>query len=371
MKKNKKTFEIKTLKSPKLVFSIISLLIIGLFFGILIGDILVQQIGYKIVFKTLSILSKLWLMGYIATFIGGIFEFRSWMKFIAFFTYPFIKLGKFSNVSGASFLTAFISSKAANSLIVSSYKDDKISRREMFLCGACNSCAIQFSHYIRIMFRFIGLSGMVGVYYYSFNLGTCLILILLFTILNNYLISKKNKSNLEESGSDIKQAEEKIQHKILSWKATFKRSNSRAFKLLLRMLIVSTPLYFLSQYLIVSGILKNLQNYMPKLIAEFITPEVMSVLVARLGGLTSAATVGGALLKDGTISQLEFLFALIIANIITNPIRTVRRNLPNALSIFPKYDGFYLVLMLQTIRFLFAVIAIVILGLIIYNTGGN
>ena len=345
------------------------LILIWVIIAIAIVIFVCEKIGYdsKRIKRTSKTLLKLWLMGYVATFIGGIFEFRSWMKYIAYIAKPFIRYGRFSEVSGAAFLTAFVSSKAANSLIVSSYNDQKISRREMFLCGACNSCAIQVSHYLRIMPIFIGLAGLVGIYYYSFFIGTCFVLILIFVAINCYL-STKNKQKLQPQ-NDLENIEEKIKHKVLDWQTTLKKSNRRALALILKMLVVSTPLYFLSLYLMASGVFNNLQNSMPKLIAKFITPEVMSVLVGRLGGLESAANVGGALLKDGGITKLEFLLALILANIITNPIRTVRRNLPTALSIFPNYDGFYLVMMLQILRFLFAAGAVIALSFIIYNIG--
>ncbi len=345
------------------------LILIWIIIAIAIVIFVCEKIGYnsKRIKKTATTLIKLWLMGYVATFIGGIFEFRSWMKYIAYIAKPFIRYGRFSEVSGASFLTSFISNKAANSLIISSYNDGRMSRREMFLCAACNSYGALLSHSLRIMFGFIGLSGIVGVYYYSFNLGTGLLLTLFFVALNSYLTkrSKKIKIHSLKNDNEIEKIEEKIQHKILDWETTLRKSNKRGWNLVLRMLIVSTPLYFLSQYLIISGVFKNIENTMPTLIANFITPEILSILVARLGGLSSAANIGGALMNDGGISQLEFLMALIIGNIITNPIRTIRRNLPTALSMFPGSNGLYLVVIMQLLRLMLAIIAVIIIVFII------
>ncbi|WZV04403.1 hypothetical protein AAEX28_01200 [Lentisphaerota bacterium WC36G] len=294
-------------------------------------------------------------MGYIATIIGAIFEFRAWSKFFPFFTNTFVKLGRFSPISGISFLTSFISSKAANTLISSSYSEKSLSRHEMFLCACCNSYAAYFSHALRIAPAFIGITGLVGVYYYLSILGPGLLFTIVF-ILINFLLTKRQELKNFSNSSKLTQTEDKLKNKVLSWQDTLKRANKRGLNLIKRILIVSTPLYFYSSYLASAGVFKQWTNSMPEMFQSIVSPEILTILVSRLGGLTAAGNVGAGLLANGNITALGFLQALIIGNIITNPIRTFRRNLPTALSIFPQLNGLYLVLLLQFLRLIASII---------------
>ena len=80
-----------------------------------------------------------------------------------------------------------------------------------------------------------------------------------------------------------------------------------------------------------------------------------------MGGLVSSATVAAKMGHEGKVTTLQILIALMAANIITIPFSALRRNLPTAVGIFPKRDGFWIVGITQGLRFLFNFIALAIL----------
>ena len=100
---------------------------------------------------------------------------------------------------------------------------------------------------------------------------------------------------------------------------------------------------------------------MPVQLVKVFPPEVITVMIARIGGLVSAAGIAYELQSSGEISTAQILIAFLAGNIITNPIRTLRRNLPVAMGVFPKKDGFGIVFTVQMFRLISAIIVILIL----------
>lgn len=301
---------------------------------------------------TLYILRLLLVVG-LGCFIGAIFEYRNWLKTATWLAKPLIKLGRFPEICGSAFLTAFVSNAAANSMIAGAHADGKITRREMILSGIANAYPAKLSHSMRIMLPVIFALGLPAILYFALQFTGGLLRTIVF------LIVGRTKNTAEISVAIAPE------EKTISWKATFQKAWKRTRKVMLRVTLITVPIYILVSYLAKIGFFKTWKNSMPDFLTPYLPPEVMTVIITRLGGLLSATGAAFELLKMGEITPYQIVIAFFMGNVITNPIRTVRRNLPSAMGIFGK-DGLWIVLTLQTCRLIFA-LTVIFLLIIFFN----
>lgn len=301
----------------------------------------------------LYILRLLLVVG-LGCYLGAIFEYRNWLKTASWLAKPLIKLGRFPEICGSAFLTAFVSNPAANSMIAGAYQDGKITRREMILSGIANSFPAKLSHSVRIMLPVILALGLPAILYFGLQFTGGLLRTIVILIIGR----TKNAAEISEAIAP--------ETKELTWKETCKKAWKRTRKVMLRVALVTIPIYILVAYLAKIGFFKAWKNSMPEFLTPYLPPAVMTVIAARLGGLLSASGAAFELMEVGEITPYQIVIAFFMGNVITNPIRTVRRNLPTAMGIFGK-DGLWIVLILQTCRLIFALTVIFLLIIFFTN----
>lgn len=288
----------------------------------------------------------------VACFIGSVFEYRSWLRFASFLVDPMIRYGRLPRECGMAFLTAIISNNAANTMVVNSFKEGKISRMHLRISGLCNSYPAMVSHSLRVMFPVVSAIGIAGILYYSITFGTGLLMTLGFLSYSRYR-SIAPAENI--SVPDGKNSEKP------SWNIVFRKSFKRTYTVLFRVVTVTAPLYLLAMYASGHGAFKVFNDFMPSSLKNSLSPEVIAVFGARFGGLVSAAGVASEFIRQHSIFTWQIVLALLIGNIFTNPFRTLKRNLPTAMGIFPGYDGFFIVMLLQVLRLLLAMASVIII----------
>ena len=312
-------------------------------------------------------LFKMFLLVGIASFIGAIIEYRAWTRFIAFIALPIIKFGRLPSISAVSFITALFSQNAANTLISNSCQEGNMSHRQMFISALCNSFPAMVSHSLRILFPLLSLIGMAGVWYYSFTFGVGAAMTALFLLISRVLTSREEKHNKQpepENEIEDSTAASTIDKRIAdrySWNEVVKKSFKRTYRTLLRLLYITVPIYLLVIYMAKNHMFDFWNKIIPDSMQQILTPEIMTVFSARIGGLLNAAGIASEFLHQNKIETWQIVVAFMIGNIITNPIRTVRRNLPMTMGIFPKTDGLLIVLILQSLRMITTLIAIVLI----------
>jgi hypothetical protein len=285
----------------------------------------------------------------LGTFIGTIFECRNWLRFASFLSKPMMKFGKLSGVSGTSFMTAFFSNTAASSMLAGAYSDKKISRKEMILGGIANSYPAQISHLFRTMIIIVPLIGVTAVVYFAiqFILGFIRTSVILW-------LGSRSKS--------VDAAPMKfIDKEQISWGDSVKKAAKRTKRVLTRVILVTMPLYILVTYLAKSGFFRSWKGFLPEALAPYLTTEVLTIIASKMGGIVSASTIASELYSDTVAGMGYILLAFFIGNLMSIPIRTLRRNLPTALGIYPGRDGAVIVFILQSTRFLFAMIGVAVI----------
>ncbi|HJO95609.1 MAG TPA: hypothetical protein QF753_19595 [Victivallales bacterium] len=330
----------------------IFLYVLWIIAAVIIVVYIFRDLNPKIVYRTVKSLTKLIFLVMVACFLGSIFEYKAWYRFASFLASPLVRFGRLPKVSGTAFLVALFSNPAANTIITGSYEEGKITRKEMFISGLCNSYPAMVSHSLRILFPLVGAIGLAAVYYYSITFGVGLLMTFMFLT-----YSRIKSSNIYNGPIDIKS----LNKTQLSWNEIFRKSAKRTLKVLIRMLVMTVPLYIIFLYASKKGIFTAWNNFIPSGLENFISPQIMSVLIARFGGLVNAAGVASEFLPSHEITSLQIVFAFLLGNIITNPIRSIRRNLPVALGIFPNKDGLWIVLILQIMRFIFILASVIII----------
>jgi hypothetical protein len=283
----------------------------------------------------------------VAAFAGAVFEYKAWFGFASFLAAPVVKLGRMSRISGAAFVTAVFSNNAANTLVAGSYNSGKISKKEMFISGLCNAFPAMISHSLRVLFPLLSAIGIAAVWYYSITFGIGLIMTVSFLLYHRLTTSSFKSSDTLNTPDTTSKFKKKTN---MNWNTVLKKSAQRAFRTVMRLVYITVPIYFLVAYLIHYKKFDSLKEFIPEQIQSWLTPEMTAVFTAQFGGLVNAAGVASGFLVHNKINEHQILVAFLLGNILTIPIRTVRRNLPAAMGIFPGKDGIAVVAVLQSLR---------------------
>ncbi|MCD6430178.1 MAG: hypothetical protein J7L57_03050 [Deltaproteobacteria bacterium] len=329
--------------------------------GLLVVIFVLSQSSSAVNLRILKRLGRLIILVGLATFIGSIFELRNWTNFANLLLKPLIAYARLPQIAGAAMVTAIFSNQAAGSLLAGSFSEGRISRFEMRVGAICNSYVAYVSHSLRVMYPIIGALGMPALYYFGMMFGAGLIITLTAMTISRLRPAVAISSYDEPKGEGLQDATFAHRRNPGSWPETFRKAGRRTREIVIRVVCITIPLYVLVSYLNKTGFFEVWKDFVPQIAAPFFPPEVLTIMAARLGGLISAAAVASELLHQGTVSYAHILLALFAGNIITNPIRSLRRNLPTAMGIFPPRDGFFIVMVMQTSRLLFALFFILML----------
>ena len=285
----------------------------------------------------------------IGAFIANVIESRNWTGFISFITKPLLRFSRLPGLCGVSFTTAFFSNNAAGSMIATAHAEGKITRKEMFICAITNSFPAKFKHMLRPSVVIIPLLGFTAILYLAIQL--------ILELLQVFLVFSFGRRKSVENDKHY----EAVKKEIPTWAATFKKSLKATGKILIRVILITLPIFIFFAYLGDKGVFRKLEKKLPQDLQAVLSPEIIAIMSSKMGGLVSSATVAAKLGHEGKVTTLQILIALMAANIITIPFSALRRNLPTALGIFPKRDGFWIVGITQGLRFLFNFIALAIL----------
>ena len=296
---------------------------------------------------------KLFIFVIIGTALGSILEYKGWTNYISFLVKPILRFGKLPSICGTSLLTAIFSNSAASAIIAGAKNDEHITRREMIITGVAGTFPTHISHLTKALFILIPLIGPIALIYYF--------IILIQDILRTFFVLLYNR----KYSSAIYKLDFRCKKNQIAWKDILIKTNSRIIKIVRKLIIIYLPLYIFVSYLAYSGFFETVNNYIPVFLSKILSPEIVSVALSKLGGLTAAATVGNTLLISSKILPIHILLALLIGNILTIPFNTIRRSLPATIAIFPGKDGFWIVLITETIRFALNLLTVIILYLLI------
>ncbi len=296
----------------------------------------------------------------LAAFLGALIEARSWHRFFIRFSAYVSRFARLPLIIGIAMPTALVSSSAANSLLVASHEEGEIPTFSLIAGGMANSYLSYISHSLRVVYPVIGAIGLPGLLYFIIQFSGGFLLIFGLFCWNRWQVGKKQDSDNPRSAfSHLSENIEEKKYETLSWPNAFEKALVRSLTLLFRLVCITVPLMLGIEWLLKNGTFDMWDELVPAQISRFFPLEAISIVATQLGGLVQSSAVSSNLRAEGLINNAQILLAMLIGSTVGNPIRTLRRNLPSALAIFPARVACIIVFTMQTSRLIITLTGIV------------
>lgn len=315
--------------------------------------------AFEKILAKLKTIGRLFLMVGIAGFFGALMEARLWYRYLGKGLIKITQKARLPEIIGVAMPIALYSSVGANSMLVASHKNGEIPTSALITGGMANSYLTHFSHSVRVMYPVIALIGLAGVGFFAVQLLGGFLLICGCFFLHWY--SSKQK---EQDFSHLKLE----QKEPVPWKKAIKQGLLRTLAILFRMGYITIPLMLGTEWIIKSGMLDFWEEAVPYQVAKFFPAELIAIVIAQIGGLIQSASVSSHFLAENMVNHAQILLAMLVASAIGNPIRTLRRNLPAALGIFPVSVALIIVFSMQFARLLITILGSALVVLYLYST---
>lgn len=264
----------------------------------------------------------------LSLFVANVVEALNWTRFMARLASPLVRLGRFKDVSGASFSMAFFSGFGANSLLAESYEKGALSRRELFLANLFNSMPTYFLH-LPTMFSlaapFLGEQAAVYV-------GLTFLAAILRTA--GIVLAGRLLLPPIPEGCVVCRLDE---HKARSFREALATGWKRFRKRIRKVALFTAPIYTLMYFAKTFGFFDWLERWLAANVGQvgFLPPEALSIVVFHIVAETTAGlAAAGAVLSDGELPTRVVILALLAGNILSSPMRAFRHQLPY-------YSGFF------------------------------
>ena len=296
------------------------------------------------IFAKMKTFGRLFAIVGIAAFLGGLMEARRWHMALARVMGKLARMARLPEIVGLAMPTALCSNAAANSILVSSHADGHIRTSALIAGGMANSYLAYVSHSIRVMYPVIGAIGLPGALYFGVQFTGGLFVLSCVLLWNRWYVSGH--------GGTVRVDPPKADDAPLPWSGAVSGAAVRSLSLLFRMVCMTLPLMLGIEWLLKNGAFDFWENWLPHTAAELFPAELLSVVAAQMGGLVQSSAVAANLRAEGLIDDAQILLAMLVGSAVGNPFRTLRRNLPSALGIFPVPVALTIVLGMQLSRFL-------------------
>ena len=282
----------------------------------------------------------------LAAFLGGLMEARRWHMVLARVMGRLTRMARLPEIVGLAMPTALCSNAAANSILVSSHAEGRIPTSALIAGGMANSYLAYVSHSIRVMYPVLGAIGLPGALYFAAQFSGGLAVLLGVLLWNRW-------RNAAVGGS----TEQVLPETVRSWPESARFAAVRALTLLFRMLCITVPLMLGIEWLLKNGAFSFWEQYVPEQVNRFFPAELVSVVAAQMGGLVQSSAVAANLRAEGLIDNAQILLAMLVGSAVGNPFRTLRRNLPSALGMFPVPVALTVIIGMQFSRLVVTLVA--------------
>ncbi len=288
----------------------------------------------------------------IGSVVMAVMEYFSLFKKVAYLTKPLIRFSRLPEVAGAAFSVALFSRTTANAMFADSYRSGAITRREMILGAMTSSYPAVAVNYFQIMFPVIAAIGLAGIIYFSIvNLIGILITVVVLCFSRWYLADGRNSFPAE---SELIEERPEFRKVMVNFR-------KRTVMLVSRIIFITIPLYMLTALAARKGLFVFLQQYFPENIKSALSPEIMTVAFARMGSIFAAAGAASELMGRNQMQMWAVVIAFLLGNLLSMPVRFLRKTLPAHAGIFPGYDGVIIASGMQTMRFIFIITSMIMI----------
>ena len=274
------------------------------------------------------------------------------VRALGFLMLPITKFGHLRTECGVSFLTAFGSPVAANSMLMEFYTNKLIDRREVIIASMITAFPAIVMHWPYMLPTLIPLIGFPGVIYFCILMLGGIIETGIVLVAGRLLLPKRNA---EDTKIDKEQRP--------PLKEALKTSVKNARKMIKRILLIIVPCIVIVFVLMDIGVFELLETYLSGVAAYFPIPaEGLPIIAAQFAEPVVAYTIAGSLLSQGILDAKAVVLTLLIGDVLAT-ITILRFIIPYYLGVFGPKLGTQIMTLATSLRLGVVVMIIVILAL--------
>jgi hypothetical protein len=253
---------------------------------------------------------------------------------------PFLRFGHLKEPSALALTTAFFSAVSASTILMNSYKDGFISRRELVISALILTFPAFFAHLPSLFFTITPLVGMLGIYYLVILFAGDVLRTSAYLIYGRLTLPPYQPQAVEPASRHA------------TWKEIWQATTEKFFTRLYTILVITIPVFvavFLAQE---GGLFTWLNGQLSHFLKGTQIPvEAVSILIFSLAAeATGGFAAAGALLASHALSPAGILFTLILGTIISSPMRAIRHQMPFYLGVYTPKLGLNLMILSQLFR---------------------
>jgi len=290
--------------------------------------------------------------------VGQTIEATGWTRQLAVVAGPLFRFSNLGDRCSAAFTASFFSGVAANAMLWEFFKEEKITRRQLYLGNLMNQFPAYFLHLPTTFFIVIPLTGWAGALYFCLTFVALLARTLLVMLYGRWFCRSDRAS--QDTADRMHDALGTGRKKKDVIQAIRKHLPGR----IVRIAVYVVPIYALVFMVNAMGGFDAARQWLARFVVTSVLPvESLSVIILSFAAeFTSGFAAAGALMEAGVLTVKQTVIALLAGNIVAFPIRALRHQLPRYLGIFSPAMGLQLLLLGQGLR----VISLVAIGVIYY-----
>jgi len=275
---------------------------------------------------------------------GQIIEALGWTRALAIAARPVFRFGRLGHRCGAAFMAAFVSGVTANAMLVEFYREEKITRPQLFLTNFINQFPAFFLHLPTTFFIVIPLTGRAGALYFLLTFSATLLRSLLLLIYGHFRLPAPRDEAAPPDPARRSQSR--------PWREVLSGVRRKLPRRMTMVAVWVMPIYVAVFLVNTLGWFAFMQDALAHLVvSSFIPVESLSVVVLSfVAEFTSGFAAAGALMSAGVLTVKQTTVALLAGNILAFPIRALRHQLPHYMGIFQPKMGTQLLVMGQILR---------------------
>lgn len=286
-------------------------------------------------------------------------EFLTSLKLVeklSFLAKPITNFSHLRHECGITFITAFASPTAANSMLARYYDRGLIKKKELFLASMLNSFPAIVMHWKYMLPVLLPLLGRVGLLYFSLLVLVGLVQTGLLMIVSRLILKGGSEQEIAialENDVSRPSLKEALKLSLKSSRNTIKK----IVKVIIPSQIVTCILIELGVFEKIASSLSGITSYFP------IPPEGLGIVAAQLGHSNAAYAVASGLLSSGEISEKGVVLSLLAGDVLSAIVVMFRYLMPYYVGIFGLRTGLELMCISVTIRNGIVVVFILVLAL--------
>lgn len=259
---------------------------------------------------------------------------------IAAISRPLTSFACLKEECGTSFLMAFVSPPAANSMLVDYHTKEIITQKELIIAAAMNSFPTVVMHWRYLLPVYIPLLGIPGLIYFGLLMLVGLAKTAFVMVLGRVILTPTSCTQVIPAEGPAVTLQEALRTACTSSK-----------KILVRLLSITVPTIVIVAFLINAGVFDRLAGMMQGAGAIFpVPPEGFAIIAAQFGSFVAGASVASALLAAGDMTWQQIVLTLLVGNVLTSVTRSIRWLGSSYVAIFGMRTGTEIMLVSTVLR---------------------